>query len=248
MAHRRLCCAVTEPRFLDCGETALTVASGATIDEDLMARVRALDAALAAHPRAGLIETVPSYRSLMVHYDPLRLDRAALVAHLREALATAEAPPDRSRLWQLPACYDPALAEDLPHVAQATGRTEAEVTGLHAGATYRVVMYGFAPGWAYLSGLPPALTLPRRAAPRDRIPAGSLIIAGGQAIVAGMAMPSGWHILGRTPERLFAPARDPVFLLAPGDRLRFDPVDAEAFAALEARAAAGEILARMVPG
>ncbi len=105
-------------------------------------------------------------------------------------------------------------------------------------------MYGFAPGWAYLSGLPAALTLPRRASPRDRIAAGSLIIAGGQAIIAAMAMPSGWHILGRTPERLFAPERDPVFLVAPGDRVRFDPVDLATFRALDARAARGEVVAR----
>jgi KipI family sensor histidine kinase inhibitor len=118
---------------------------------------------------------------------------------------------------------------------------------LHAGAVYRVAMFGFAPGWAYLSGLPAALTLPRRASPRDRIGDGSLIVAGGQAIVAALAMPSGWHILGRTAERLFAPARDPVFLLSPGDRLSFDPVDAATHAALSARTAAGEVVARQVP-
>jgi KipI family sensor histidine kinase inhibitor len=106
-------------------------------------------------------------------------------------------------------------------------------------------MYGFAPGWAYLSGLPPALALPRRTSPRDRIPAGSLIIAGGQAIVAGMAMPSGWHIIGRTPERMFAPARAEPFLFAVGDRLAFQPVDLATFHALAARAEAGEVLARV---
>jgi KipI family sensor histidine kinase inhibitor len=136
------------------------------------------------------------------------------------------------------------MAEDLPHIAAATGLTPDQIVAAHAGATFTVVMYGFAPGWAYLSGLPPALTLPRRTSPRDRIPAGSLIIAGGQAIVAALAMPSGWHILGRTPERLFNPLRDPAFLVAPGDRLRFEPVDAATFAALDARAAAGETLAR----
>ena len=108
-------------------------------------------------------------------------------------------------------------------------------------------MYGFAPGWAYLGGLPPALTLPRRTSPRSQIPSGSLIIAGGQAIVATMAMPSGWHILGRTPERLFRPDRAEAFLIAVGDVLSFDPVDRAAFDALEQRAEAGETLARSVP-
>jgi inhibitor of KinA len=119
------------------------------------------------------------------------------------------------------------------------------VVALHAGATFRVVMYGFAPGWAYSSGLPPALTLPRRATPRDMIPAGSLIIAGGLAIVAAMPMPSGWHIIGQTAVRLFAPEREPVFLLAPGDRLQFELVDLPTHQALKAT---GGAIARKVAG
>jgi KipI family sensor histidine kinase inhibitor len=108
-------------------------------------------------------------------------------------------------------------------------------------------MYGFAPGWAYLSGLPPALTLPRRATPRDRVPEGSLMIAGGQAIIAGTAMPSGWHILGRTPARMFDPARTPAVLLSPGDLVTFAPVDLPTFHALRQRAERGEPLAVRLP-
>lgn len=235
------------PRFLDAGECALVVEFGTTIDTALSDRVLALDAALAAAPPGGLRETVPTYRSLMLHYDPLILPRATLIQAVEQALHTPAAalpPPNR---WRLPACYDPALAEDLTHIAAATGLTPQQVTELHATATFRTVMYGFAPGWAYLSGLPPVLTLPRRATPRDRIPDGSLIIAGGQAIVAGASMPSGWHILGRTPARMFDPARSPAFLLSPGDLLTFAPVDLPAFHALHARAAAGEALAERLP-
>jgi KipI family sensor histidine kinase inhibitor len=179
---------------------------------------------------------------------------AIVLTHSRSGAVAAAlaAPPaevaDKGREWCLPACYAPALAEDLGAVAAATGLTPAAVVAAHSGADYRVVMQGFAPGWAYLSGLPAALALPRRASPRDRIPGGSLIIAGGQAIVAALAMPSGWHILGRTPERLFDPSRRPAFLFAPGDRLRFDPVDDATFVALEARAGAGEPLAREEAG
>ncbi len=236
---------MTAPRLLDAGECALVVEFGATIDPALSARVLALDAALAAAPPPGVTETVPTYRSLMIHYDPLAISRAGLAAAVAAALA---APPaevaDKGREWCLPACYAPALAEDLGAVAAATGLTPAAVVAAHSGADYRVVMQGFAPGWAYLSGLPAALALPRRASPRPRIPGGSLIVASGQAIVAAGPMPSGWHILGRTPARLFDPGRDPVFLLSPGDRLRFAPVDEAEFAALAARAAAGEPLIR----
>jgi KipI family sensor histidine kinase inhibitor len=244
MADRALRARMIAPRYLDAGECALTVEFGAAIDAGLTARVLALDAALAARPCAGIVETVPTYRSLMVHYDPLILPRAGLVAHLEAALEGPAPAPAEGSLWHLPACYDPAVATDLAHVAAATALSPGQVVAAHAGATYTVVMFGFAPGWAYLAGLPPGLTLPRRASPRDRIPGGSLIVAAGQAIVAGLPMPSGWHILGRTPERLFSPSRSPAFLLAPGDRIRFDPVDAAAFAGLEARAAAGEPVAR----
>lgn len=237
---------MTGARFRDAGECALVVEFGNRMDDALAARVLALDAALPVV--AGLLETVPTYRSLMLHYDPLILPRAGLVAHVKQALKQAEMAPVAGALWVLPACYDATLASDLGHIAAATGLDPAGVVGLHAGATFRVVMYGFAPGWAYLSGLPAALTLPRRATPRDVIPAGSLIIAGGLAIVAALPMPSGWHILGQTAVRMFAPTRAPAFLLAPGDRLRFEAVDLHAHQALMKRAAAGEPLARKVAG
>jgi KipI family sensor histidine kinase inhibitor len=236
---------MTAPRILDAGECALSVEFGDRIDPVLAARVHALDAALAADLPEGVAEAVPTYRALMVHYDPLRIGREALTAHL---LCLAARPAAQAALqgplWRLPACHDPGLAPDLAQVAAATGLTAARAVALHAGATYTVAMFGFAPGWAYLSGLPPALALPRRATPRDCIPEGALIVAGGQAIVAGVPMPSGWHILGQTAERLFHPGRARPFLLAPGDRIAFDPVDAATHAALAARAAAGEVVAR----
>lgn len=234
------------PVFHDAGECALVVEFGTTIDDTLIAQVLALDAALP--PLPGLQEAVPTYRSLMLHYDPLILPRQVLVRHVQAALAVAKTDRQEGQLWQLPACYDPTLAVDLPHVAATTGLDPHAVTRAHAGASYRVVMYGFAPGWAYLSGLPPALALPRRATPRDVIPAGSLIIAGGLAIVAALPMPSGWHIIGQTAVQMFAPGRQPAFLLAPGDRLQFNPVDLPTHHTLIARAKAGEPLARKVAG
>ena len=233
-------------RLRDAGDCALVAEYGDRIDDVLADRVLALDAALAAHPVAGVLETVPTYRSLLVHYDPLTITRSALAA-LVQNLAGQPVTVRPGATWTLPACYDASLATDLALVADACRLTPDAVVRLHATATYRVVMCGFSPGWAYLSGLPPALTLPRRASPRDLIPAGSLIIAGGQAIVAAGAMPSGWHILGQTPERLFAPQREPVFLLAPGDMVRLEQVDSATFAALSLRARTGEVLARKAP-
>lgn len=238
---------MTLPRFLNAGETALVVEFGQSIDPVANAKVLALDSALTAAAPKGLLELVPTYRSLMLHYDPLIVTRDALVRAVTACLSASVAAPVARHLWTLPACYDPEFATDLAHVSAVTGLPPDRVIALHSAARYGVCMYGFAPGWAYLGGLPAELTLPRRASPRPRIAAGSLIIAGGQAIVATMAMPSGWHILGRTPERLFRPDRNPPFPIAVGDQITFAPVDRACFEALEARAAAGEALARPVP-
>jgi inhibitor of KinA len=118
------------------------------------------------------------------------------------------------------------------------------VARLHAGATYRVYMYGFAPGFAYLGGLPRELAVPRRAKPRPPHPANALLVGGGLAAIGTVPMPTGWYVIARTPARLYVPERDETFPVAAGDRIRFAPVDAATFSALERRAAAGEVVAR----
>lgn len=223
------------PRYLPAGESALVVEFGLTADPAYHARVLGLDAALAAAPIAGIRETVPTYRSLLVSYDPRVLTEEALVAAIEDRL-TAPAPPKPGRIWRLPACYEAPYAEDLAEVAAALGRPPREIAEQHAGATYRVVMYGFAPGFVFLSGLPEALRISRRATPRPPAPSGALTIANGQALIASVAMPTGWYVLGRTPVRTFDPARDPMFPLAVGDEVRFDPISADAFAALDGAA------------
>lgn len=233
-----------DPRFLDAGEAALVVEFGSTVDPALNDRVLALDAALAALALPGVRETVPTYRSLMVHYDPLRLERGALI----DAIRGIEAEPQQSRApanrWTLPCCYEAAFGEDVGAIAEKTGLTPERVVALHSGATYRVYMYGFAPGFCYLGGLPPELALSRRTTPRPPHPPNTVLIGGGLALVSTFSMPTGWWLIGRTPERMFSPDREPIFLVEVGDELRFEPVDAASFAALEARAASGEIVAR----
>lgn len=234
-----------EPRYLDAGEAALSVEFGDSVAPEINARVLALDAALSENAPPGLIETVPTYRSLMIHYEPLALSRAALVAHVG-ALAVRDAPklPSPTQ-WAIPCCYDPLLAEDIESAAQALGLTAPTLAQAHAGARYRVYMYGFAPGWCYLGGLPEALALSRRASPRGSTPKGAVLIGGGLSLIGANPMPTGWHVVGRTPARLFALERDPPFFVKVGDHVRFEPIDRETFRALEARA--GEIVARREP-
>ena len=233
------------PRFRDQGETALSVEFGDSVDPAINARVLALDAALQSDPPAGLRETTPTYRALLVHYEPLVIDRVMLVRDITMRLAHDEAAaPIDGRRWVIPCCYDPVLAEDIVEAAQTLGLQADALARRHAGADYRAYMYGFAPGWCYLGGLPDALALPRRLTPRGVTPAGAVLIGGGLSLIGANPMPTGWYVIGRTPEKLFAPQRQPSFLITPGDHLRFEPIDATTFAALETRAAQGETLAR----
>lgn len=232
-------------RFLDQGETALAVEFGDAVDPGLNAKVLALDEAFRNDTPAGVRETTPTYRSLLVHYEPLELPRATLIDWICARLAAPPAARTRdARLWTLPCCYDPSVAEDITEAAALLGLSLETLASSHASARYRAYMYGFAPGWCYLGGLPETLAIPRRLAPRGPTPEGAVLIGGGLSLVATHPMPTGWYVIGRTPERLFAPMRDAPFLIAPGDDLRFEPVDAATLHALEARAQAGEILAR----
>ena len=237
---------VTQARFLPAGECALVVEFGATIDPVLNDRVLALDAALSARKLVGIVETVPTYRSLMIHFEPRLWSHEALVRALRglEIAPPAERPAPRH--WVMPACYEPPCAEDIGDVAQALSLSRQRVAALHAGAFYRVYMYGFAPGYVFLGGLPAELAISRRASPRPPIPPGALLIAGGQALIASVSMPTGWYDIGRTPAKTFDSERDPPGLLRAGDRLRFEPVDFATFERLAQEAETGAPIIRQV--
>ncbi len=236
--------ALSAPRFLDAGEAALVVEFGNTVDPAINDRVLAIDAALRADPPAGTREFVPSYRLLMIHYDPLQIDRDTLVAIVRRKTAAVAEWRGAATTWTLPCCYDPSLAEDLDEAARILGLTRDQTVALHAKATYRVYMCGFAPGQPYLGGVPEALVISRRPAPRPPHPPGAVLIGGGLCVVAPFAMPTGWYVIGRTPERLYAAERKDAFLIQAGDKLRFDPIDVATFRDLERRAAGGEIVVR----
>jgi inhibitor of KinA len=236
------------PRIRDQGETTLSVEFGDTVDPAIHARVLALDAALQNDPPVGVRETTPTYRALLVRYEPLEITRAALIDDISTRAATKLTKlPQARRLWTIPCCYEPVHAEDIAEAAHALGLTEEALAHYHAGADYRAYMYGFAPGWCYLGGLPDALVLPRRLTPRGVTPAGAVLIGGGLSLIGADPMPTGWYVIGRTPEKLFSLRRQPNFLIEPGDSIRFEPIDAVSFRSLEARVAQGETLARYAP-
>lgn len=222
------------PRFLPLGDSALTVEFGDMIAPEINAQVVALDLALAAAELDGIIETAPSYRSLLVCYDPLAISFSRLVAELRRLLRDAMSVPASAAVtWSVPVTYDPPYGEDLAEVAGRLGLTEEQVIAIHSGAEYQVYMVGFAPGLPYLGPLPERLHISRREAPKPQVPAGAVMIGGIQANIVPMAVPSAWYVLGRSPLRLFDPDRQDPFLFRAGDRLRFRRICAAEFRHME---------------
>jgi KipI family sensor histidine kinase inhibitor len=234
------------PRLLPSGDRAIAVEFAKTIDDATNQRVLTLDRALTAAKVEGVTEAVPTYRSLLVHYDPVQIGFDTLGEKLLALAKTPAQQSTKSRRWRVPVAYGGENGIDLDDVARNLNITPDEVVARHSGGDYRVAMIGFTPGWSYLSGLDKSLHMPRRPSPRVFTPAGTISIGGVQAGIQCLAAPSGWHLLGRTAVRTFRLHRDPVFLTEPGDRVTFYPVDAKTFAEQERASEAGDIIADLV--
>jgi inhibitor of KinA len=220
----------SEPRFLLAGDAALVVEFGNKIDEEINCRVRSLAAALEENPIPGLAEAVPTYRSLLVHYDPLRLSHKDLIDLVRTILEKGEEYPlPEPHKVEIPTLYGGEFGPDLSFVAEHNGLSMDEVVRIHSGTVYSVYMLGFSPGYAYLGGLPEEIATPRLPTPRTLVRAGSVALAGRQTGVYPIATPGGWRLIGRTPLKLFDPQRDPPTLLRAGDRVHFVPISEEEY-------------------
>lgn len=226
-------------RVLPCGDTALVVELGNVVDRALNARVLALTAAIERADIPGVSEVVPTFRSLMLHYDPLRTSHETIKATIAPLIgaASSELPPGRR--WVLPVCYDPEFGLDLDDVSRRLGLPQQRIIEMH-GTPLRVYMLGFLPGAPYLGDTPKELALPRRENPRVKVPQGSVAIALNQSTVYPFESPGGWHILGRTPVRFYDQHRESPVLLRPNDEVRFARIDRATHDDFEMRARAGE--------
>lgn len=209
------------PRFRAVADHAVLVEFAETISDRAHDRVIDLDRVLATKGFAGFVEAVPAYVSLLVEFDPLLVDHRIVEQALRPMLTAAVPPKAEPVTHEVLVCYESDFSPDLISVAEAAGLSVEAVIAAHLAGDYRVFMYGFAPGYAYLSGLPPALQLPRKPSARRGVAAGSVIIAGAQCLVTTLTMPTGWWIIGRSPTRILRD--DPVrpFLFDVGDQVRF---------------------------
>lgn len=226
-------------KILPAGDTAIVVEFGDQIDRRLNFRVLALGRSLNERRLDGLVETVPTFRSLMVHYDPIVLPLETLTSCIVDLMTGLQVTEYAGHIWQLPACYDPRLAPDLDHVTAQTGLTSQQIIERHSAVTYHVYMLGFLPGQAYMGDVPAELALPRRETPRLTIPAGSLAIASTMTCIFPLETPCGWHLIGRSPVPLWATHPGPGALLAPGDKVAFAPISMREYERMLAEVAAG---------
>ncbi len=181
----------------------------------------------------GLIETVPTFRSLTVHYDPLKILPAEVEAFIRPYLVKADHVLEEANHWDFPCCYDPEFAPDLDEVARLKEVSTDEIIQTHSKVEYDIFMLGFLPGFAFMGVTDPLLQLPRRSEPRTAVPKGSVAIANQLTAVYPSVSPGGWHLLGRMPVPLFDLSRESPTLLAAGDRVKFHPISKVEFLDIE---------------
>lgn len=225
--------------FLPCGDTAVTVQFGEVIDRGLCMRVLRLREALLRAALPGVLESVPTYRSLLVHYDPLVICQEALkekIASLAEAPALLALHPKR---WSIPVCFSEEFAWDFAEVAGKMALSEKELLALCTETEFFIYMIGFSMGLLYLGDLPELVPLLRRENPRTRLEKGAVAVAQGMAVIYPVASPGGWNVIGNTPISLFDIGNSPPSPFTPGDFLHFQAVDAKEYAEIADAVAAG---------
>ena len=220
-------------KFLPAGDVAVSVELEETISVEVNTRVRALEYLIEQKGVPGVVETVPSFRALLVYYDPALTTYEALCDTLRALAAqadTAVLPPPRH--VELPCCYDdPELGFDLAGAAARLGLAPDELVKRHVDGDYLVYFIGFAPGLPYMD-LPERLTIARLDTPRTKTPPGSVSIGGAQCCIYPLDSPGGFWVVGRTPVKLYDPGSAEPTLLRAGDRVRFRRIDRAEFDAI----------------
>lgn len=238
------------PRLLPVGDAAWTVEFGDVIDPVLHGRVLGLADALAkarasgelSGEFSGVVDVVPTFRSLTVYFNPQLSDGERLGEALLRLAESAGTASSQGRYWRIPVCFDDDFAPDLNDLAEAKGLSREAVIELMTEATFQVYMIGFMPGFPYMGGLPSVLEIPRLASPRKAVPARSLAIAGTMCAVYPWQSPGGWRLLGKTPVPMFSAADTASpSLLASGDRVCWQAIDRPLYLEMEAAALAGAL-------
>lgn len=212
-------------RFLPAGDNALVVEFGKIIDEKVNNTVHSLSAWIEAANIEGIIELLPTFRSLMIYYDHNKISYGQLVNIIQtfdsDKLLEGQ---ETKRILKVPCCYGLHFGADLNDMQKITGLTKDEIIAIHSGVDYKIYMLGFLPGFVYLGGLDKRIEAPRLETPRLKIKPGSVGIGGNQTGVYPMASPGGWRLIGGTPLDFYDPLRSEPILCKAGEYIRFVPV------------------------
>ncbi|MEM6593503.1 MAG: allophanate hydrolase subunit 1 [Pseudomonadota bacterium] len=220
---------MTSPAFRKVAGHAVLVEMASEISEAVADAIVQLDRAIAQARLPGLRETTPALVNILFIFDPVETDHDTIIEGIKALLPLPEHGHARPQTHIVDVCYEGGLGPDLDAVAVATGTSAEAVIAAHLSGDYRVGMYGFAPGFAYLAGVPEGAQVPRKPAPVRGIPAGSVMVAGPQCIVTTVKMPTGWSIIGRSPTRIMLDSPEKPFLFDVGDRVRFRRIDRAAY-------------------
>jgi KipI family sensor histidine kinase inhibitor len=211
------------------GDRGLLLEFGDEISREINEKVRRMALAIQARSIEGIIETVPTYRSLLIIYNPIILPIEDLKKRLRGIEEGLQTPLQEPKLTRIPVLYGGIYGPDLEGVAKYLQTSPEEVIQLHCSKPYLIYMIGFMPGYPYMGELPQDLVVPRLKTPRLVVPKGSVAIAQRQTGIYSMESPGGWQILGRTPVELFDPGKDPPALLQMGDFVQFYEISEKEF-------------------
>ena len=225
-----------KPLFRIAGDRGLLVEYGDVIDPIINQKVRAMAMVMEKESIKGVIETIPTYRSLLIIYDPTTTNPTKLekeIIALEKRLSQIKIPP--SETVEIPVCYGGEFGPDIQFVAKHNSITEDEVVRLHSTAEYTIYMIGFTPGFPFLGGLPKELHTPRLETPRSFVPERSVGIANNQTGIYPLSSPGGWQLIGKTPLKLFSPEHADPFIYKVGDRIKFKPISIEDYERLAGR-------------
>lgn len=221
------------------GDNAVVIELGTEINEETQQKVQTVSRLLDENNEEWQIEYVPTFTAVTLYYDPYQAAKLAkehelpyetVSKKIGEILSACSTDTkNKQRSVEIPICYGGEFGPDLPFVAKHNGLTPEEVIHIHSSREYLVYMIGFAPGFPFLGGMSEKIAAPRRATPRQKIPSGSLGIAGSQTGIYPIETPGGWQLIGRTPLGLFQPEKEEPSLLQAGDRIKFNPISAEEY-------------------
>lgn len=239
-----------EMRFLSQGETGLVVEFGNEIDPIVNTHVQALSRLIGKEDKQLIEAVVPTYRSLLIYFDPTQVDRVELICKIKKIeseLHNVQAEISNTKIVRIPTLYGGEAGPDLEFVANHNNLAVEEVIRIHTSVAYRIYMMGFTPGFPYLGGMSEKIATPRLKTPRISIPAGSVGIAGSQTGLYPVESPGGWQLIGRTPLKVFDPLNQQPFLYSAGDYLQFEPITAEEYERIREEVEHGHYCPQIAP-